>query len=324
MPYHLEKLLILVNYKKFCNMPIVEAKKIWFNGKLVNWHDAKVHVLTHALHYGSGVFEGIRCYNTHKGPAIFRLKDHVKRLFCSAKIYSMKINFTQEQIIKAIKETVVANEFKECYIRPIVYRGYGEMGLNPLNCPVETAICCWPWGTYLGKDALKNGIKAKISSFQRIACNAFPPNAKTTGQYLNSILAKIEAIRCGCEEAIMLDSRGFISEGTGENIFIVKDSVIYTPPIHASILPGITRDTIIKFAKDLAYEVVEEDITRGMLYAADEAFVTGTAAEVTPIREVDGIQLGEPGKITKTLQKNYFDIVHGRKRRYYKWLDFVK
>ncbi|MEM4598838.1 MAG: branched-chain-amino-acid transaminase [Candidatus Diapherotrites archaeon] len=304
-------------------MPIAEAKKVWFNGKLVNWNEAKIHVLTHALHYGSGVFEGIRCYKTKKGPAVFRLKEHVKRLFCSAKIYAMKIPYTEEALRRAVKETIASNNLEECYIRPIVYRGYGEMGINPLKCPVEIAICCWPWGAYLGEEALKHGIKAKISSFQRIASNACPPNAKTTGQYLNSILAKIEALRCGCEEAIMLDSRGFISEGTGENIFIVKDSVLYTPPLHASILPGITRDSIIKIARELSYEVREEDITRGMLYAADEAFVTGTAAEVTPIREVDGIEIGDPGEITKKLQKKYFDIVHGKDNKYFKWLDFL-
>lgn len=304
-------------------MPIAEAKKIWLNGKLVDWHEAKVHVLTHALHYGSGVFEGIRCYSTAKGPAVFRLKDHIKRLFNSAKIYFMHINYSEEELCNAVKETIRANNLSACYIRPLVYRGYGEMGLNPLKCPVEVAIACWPWGTYLGEDALKNGIRAKISSIQRISCNACPPNAKTTGQYINSILAKIEAINSGYEEAIMLDSRGMVSEGTGENIFIVKNNVLYTPPLHASILPGITRDTIITIARDLKYDVLETDITRGMLYACDEAFVTGTAAEVTPIREIDGITIGKPGPITRKLQKTFFDIVKGKNRKYLKWLDFV-
>jgi len=304
-------------------MPIAEAKKIWHNGKLVDWHEAKVHVLTHALHYGSGVFEGIRCYETAKGPAVFRLRDHIKRLFYSAKIYFMQIKYSEDELCNAVKETIRINNLRACYIRPIVYRGYGEMGLNPLKCPVEVAICCWPWGTYLGEDALKNGVRVKISSFQRISCNACPPNAKATGQYINSILAKVEAINCGYEEAVLLDSRGMVSECTGENIFIVKNGALYTPPQHAAILPGITRASIIEIARELKYEVHEVDITRGMIYSCDEAFITGTAAEVVPIREIDGITIGQPGPITKKLQGTFFDIVKGKNKRYLKWLDFV-
>lgn len=304
-------------------MPIQEVKKIWFNGKLVEWKDARIHVLTHALHYGSGVFEGIRCYNTVKGPAVFRLREHIKRLFDSAKIYFMNLPYNEEEIHKAVKDTIKVNELKECYIRPIAYRGYGEMGLNPLKAPIDVAIAVWPWGTYLGEEGLKNGIRAKISSFQRIPNNVLPPNAKATGQYINSILAKIEALNCGYDEAILLDSRGMISEGPGENLFIVRDGILYTPPYHASILPGITRDSIITIAKDLKYEVKEVDITRGMLYTSDEVFFTGTAAEVTPIREVDGISIGKPGSITKKLQEKFFEVVKGKEPKYEKWLDYI-
>ena len=304
-------------------MPIPETEKIWMNGKLVDWKDAKIHVLTHALHYGSGVFEGIRCYNTDKGPAVFRLVEHMERLEDSARMYMKTIPYTTDDLCQATKDLIKANKLKECYIRPLVYRGYGEMGLNPLKCPVEVSIAAWKWGSYLGEEGLKNGIRAKISSFQRISPNILPSGAKGTGQYLNSILAKLEAIDVGYDEAIMLDNRGFISEGPGENIFIVKNGVIYTPPEHASILLGLTRDSAMKIARDMEYDVEEIDITRGMLYLADEAFFTGTAAEITPIRLVDGREIGKPGPVTKAIQAKYFDVVHGKDKKYEDWLDYV-
>lgn len=304
-------------------MPIKEGKKIWMNGKLIDWKDAKIHVLTHALHYGSAVFEGVRCYNAIKGPAIFRAKEHMQRLHNSGKIYMMEIPYSVDELRKATKQLIKANELNECYIRPIAYRGYGEMGINPLKAPVDVAIAVWPWGTYLGDDGLKNGIKAKISSFQRISPNIMPPNAKPTGQYINSILAKIEVLKSGYDEAILLDFRGFISEGPGENLFIVRDGIVYTPPEHASILPGITRDSVIKILKDMNYEVREVDITRGFLYLAEEAFFTGTAAEITPIREIDDREIGKPGPITKKVQGRFFDIVKGKEKKYEGWLDWV-
>jgi len=304
-------------------MPIEKVKKIWMNGKLVDWNDAKIHVLTHALHYGSGVFEGIRCYNTIKGPAVFRLKEHIQRLFDSARLYRMEIPYSIEELSRATKDIIRENGLNACYIRPIVFRGYGEMGLNPLNAPVDVSIAVWPWGTYLGEEGLKNGIRAKISSFQRIPPNVLPSSAKATGQYINSILAKLEAIDSGYEEAIMLDFRGFVSEGPGENLFIVKNSKIYTPQAHASILPGITRDSVIRIATDFGINVIETDIVRSMLYNADEAFFTGTAAEITPIRQIDGIVIGRPGPITKKIQAKFFDIVKGKDSKYKEWLDFV-
>jgi branched-chain amino acid aminotransferase len=305
-------------------MPIPETEKIWMNGKLVDWKDAKIHVLTHALHYGSGVFEGIRCYNTEKGPAVFRLVEHMERLEDSARMYMKTIPYTTDDLCQATKDLIKANKLKECYIRPIVYRGYGEMGLNPLKCPVDVSIAAWKWGSYLGEDGLKNGIRVKISSFQRIAPNIMPSGAKATGQYLNSILAKLEALDVGYDEALLLDNRGFISEGPGENIFIVKNGVIYTPPEHASILLGLTRDTAMKLARDMGYKVEETDLTRGMLYLADEAFFTGSAAEITPIRLVDGREIGKPGPVTKAIQAKYFDVVHGRDKTYENWLDYVE
>jgi branched-chain amino acid aminotransferase len=304
-------------------LPIQEVRKIWMDGELVDWGDAKVHVLTHSLHYGSGVFEGIRCYKTIKGPAIFRHKEHVQRLFNSAKLYYMEIPYTPEELRNATKELIRANKLEECYIRPIAYRGYGEMGLNPLNTPVNVSIAVWPWGTYLGEEGLKKGIRVKISSWQRINPNTLTPKAKNTGQYSNSILAKLESLKCGYDEAIMLDYRGFVSEGPGENVFIVKNGVIYTPPEHASILPGITRDSVITLAGDMGYEVVEKDLTRTELYSADEAFFTGTAAELTPIREIDGYEIGRPGKITKKLQRKFFDVTKGKDPNYASWLDFL-
>jgi|TARA_B100001971_G_C18255452_1_gene581702 branched-chain amino acid aminotransferase len=304
-------------------LSIKEVEKIWMDGNLVDWKDAKIHVLTHALHYGSGVFEGIRCYNTSLGPAIFRLNEHINRLYNSAKIYFMEIPFSKKEISDAIKNLIRANKLKECYIRPIAFRGYGEMGLNPLNSKVNVSIAVWPWGTYLGEDGLKNGIRVKISSYQRISPNMIPPSAKSTGNYINSILAKVESLKPGYDEAIMLDNRGFVSEGPGENVFLVKNGKLYTPPKHASILPGITRASVIKIAKDSGYNVAETDLTRGDLYKADEVFFTGTAAELTPIREIDEIEIGKPGPITKSLQESFFKITKGEDNRYDFWLDMV-
>lgn len=304
-------------------MPIQEADKIWMNGGLVDWKEAKIHVLTHALHYGSAVFEGVRCYKTVEGSAVFRLEEHINRLFDSAKIYFMEIPYSPEELRAATKEMIKANGLEECYIRPIAFRGYGEMGLSPLENPVDVAIAAWPWGTYLGEEGLKNGIRAKISSFQRISPNILPPMAKATGQYLNSIMAKIECIRAGFDEAILMDYRGFVSEGPGENIFVVKDGIIYTPPCHASILKGITRDSVMKMAEDMDYKVVETDMTRASLYLADEAFFTGTAVELTPIREIDNYTIGKPGEITKRLQDKFFEITQGNDKNYNAWLDFL-
>ncbi|MDI6799553.1 MAG: branched-chain amino acid transaminase [Actinomycetota bacterium] len=304
-------------------MPIPEVEKIWMNGKLVDWKDAKVHVLTHALHYGSGVFEGIRAYETPKGAAVFRLTEHIERLFRSAKIYRMEIPYSVEELVKAVKDIIRVNKLKSCYIRPIAFRGYGEMGLYPMKAPVDVSIAVWPWGTYLGEDGLKHGVKTCISSFERPSPNALPSAAKATGQYINSILAKLEAVDNGHAEAIMLDHRGFISEGPGENIFVVRDEVITTPPTSTSVLEGITRDSVMQIAWDMEYPVVEADLVRSDLYLADEAFFTGTAAELVPIREVDGRVIGEPGPITKKLQDKFFSILRGEDEEYMDWLELV-
>jgi len=304
-------------------MPIKKTKYIWFNGKMVPWDKAQIHVLTHALHYGSGVFEGIRCYDTPKGPAVFRLAEHMKRLIESARIYLMDIPYTAEKLTDATNDLLRKIGLKQGYIRPIAFRGYGEMGLCPFNNPVDVAIAAWPWGTYLGDDGIKKGIKVKISSFTRIDANTLPPRAKATGQYINSILAKMEATNCKYDEALLLDNRGMISEGPGENLFMVKDGMLHTPPIHASILPGITRDSVIELAFDMGYDIIEADIDRGQLYTADELFFTGTAAEVTPIREVDGHKIGKPGPVTKSIQKSFFDVCKGGNEDYEHWLDYV-
>jgi branched-chain amino acid aminotransferase len=304
-------------------MPIPEVKKIWMNGKFVDWKDAKIHVLTHALHYGSGVFEGIRAYKTKDGPAVFRLTDHITRLEKSAKIYFMDVPYSVEELVSVTKELVKINELDSCYIRPIVYRGYGEMGLFPLNADVDVAIACWPWGTYLGDEGIKHGIRAKISSYRRIDVNVLPPAAKACGNYINSILAKVEVVKGGYDEAILLNTHGYVTDGSGENIFIVKDGVLYTPSIHAGALEGITRDSIMTIANDLDYCVVEDNMVRSELYLAEEAFFTGTAAEVVPIREVDDRLIGEPGPITKALQAVYFDAIKGEREEYKDWLEYV-
>ncbi|HEV7753694.1 MAG TPA: branched-chain amino acid transaminase [Baekduia sp.] len=302
------------------------ADLIWMNGELVAWEDAKIHVLTHGLHYGTGVFEGIRCYDTEsKGPAVFRHEDHIDRLFKSSSLYYMDIPYTPEQLRAATLELIGRNGQRSCYIRPLVYRGYGTMGLFPLDAPVDVAIATWEWGSYLGEEGKTNGVRARVSSWRRISGDSLIPHAKASGQYLNSILAKIESHKSGYEEAILLDDRGFVCEGTGENLFVVRDGVILTPPQTASILDGINRKSIIQIARDLGYEVLERDIARAELYLADELFCTGTAAELTPIREVDDhtIGSGRPGEITRAVQATFEDALHGRSERYADWLDPV-
>ena len=296
---------------------------IWHNGEFVAWEDAKVHVLTHALHYGTGVFEGIRAYDTERGPAIFRHEDHLRRLEDSAKLYYMELPFTREQIREATHELVARNGLRACYIRPLVYRGHGPMGLDPEDNPVEVSVAAWEWGVYLGDDAARNGIRAKVSSWRRISPQSLVPHSKASGQYLNSVLAKIESKRGGYEEAILLDDKGHVCEGSGENVFLVKDGRIATPPQTASILDGISRKSIIEIAADLGHEVVERDIARAELTLADEVFLVGTAAELVPVREIDDIAIGPPGEITRALQSAYIDALHGRSERYAKWLDVV-
>jgi len=304
-------------------MPIPEVEKIWMDGEFVGWKEARVHVLTHALHYGSGVFEGIRCYHTKKGPAIFRFTEHLARLFSSAKLYHMEIPYPLEGLREATKELIRLNNLDACYIRPIVYRGYGEMGLNPLKSVVNVSIAVWPWGAYLGEEGIKNGIRCNISTYERISPKALPPFAKCTGPYVNSILAKVESLEEGFDEAIMLDYRGMVSEGPGENIFMVKDGALFTTPEHASILRGITRASVMEIARNLGHPVVERDVTRDDLLAADEVFFTGTAAEITPIREIDGTEIGKPGPVTKEIQNTFYKIVKGEEPKYEKWLDLV-
>lgn len=300
-----------------------EAEKIWMNGELVDWHDAKIHVLSHGLHYGSSVFEGIRAYDTEIGTAVFRLEDHLRRLVRSAEVYYMPLPYTVEELRAAVHDVVSSNGLHECYIRPIALRGYGTMGLFPLEAPVDVAIAAWVWGAYLGDAGLKQGIRAKIASWRRIGSTTIPATAKAGGQYLNSILAKVETHRAGYEEAILLNEAGYVADGSGENIFMVRDGHIVTPPRQASILEGITRDCVMTIARDEGIEIVEREIARAELYAADEVFVSGTAAEVCPIREVDDHEIGPPGEITVRIQERFFDAVHGRDPRYRHWLDVV-
>lgn len=305
-------------------MPVTPVEKIWFNGKLINWNDAKIHVLSHVIHYGSSWFEGIRCYETKKGSAIFRMEDHVNRIYDSAKIYRAEIPFTNSQFSMAIVETIKANKLSSCYIRPIVFRGYGDVGVSPYGCPIEVAIIVWQWGKYLGNDALNNGIDVCVSSWNRLAPNTMPTLAKTGSNYMNSQLIKMEAISNGFVEGIGLDSNGKVSEGSGENLFIIKNKIIYTPPLSSSVLPGITRASVIKLAKNAGYELIETEISREMLYIADELFFTGTAAEITPIRSVDKIKIGsgKPGAITLDLQKRFFDVVENGNDQF-GWLHFI-
>ena len=301
-----------------------KATKIWMNGELVDWDNARVHVLTHALHYGTAVFEGIRCYKTVKGPAVFRLRDHIARLVRSGKTYLMDLRYTPDQIAQAVKATVKANGFEECYIRPIAYVSYGEIGVNPLPNKTEIAIAVWRWGAYLGKDALSNGVRCMVSSWRRISPESLPPQAKCSANYANSGLAKIEAIKAGYDEAIVLNTNGSVSEGTGENIFAVKDGVISTPPPSAAILRGITRESVIELAADAGIECRLSELLREELYTADELFFSGTAAEITPIREVDGRKIGDGTfSITKKLQTSFEAVVRGRNDKFSKWLDYV-
>ncbi len=301
------------------------TSKIWRDGQFVNWEDATIHVMSHVVHYGSSVFEGVRCYETPNGPAIFRLSDHLRRLHDSCRIYRIPIGYSLETLTQACVDTVIANELRHCYLRPVVIRTGQQMGILPIDVPVETFIIAWRWGRYLGDDALQNGVDVCVSSWRRPAPDTFPALAKAGGNYLNSQLAKMEARFDRYIEGIMLDSSGFVSEGTGENLFLIRDGVIYTSPLSASILYGITRDSAIRIARDLGYEVREQLIPRELLYIADELFLTGTAAELTPVRSVDRIQVGDgrPGPITRAIQEQYLGIVHGQIEDRYGWLTMV-
>lgn len=304
-------------------MALPEMEFIWMDGQLVPWADAKVHVLTHALHYGSGVFEGIRCYNAEGGPAVFRLTEHMERFERSARMLFMDLGYSVDETVAAVKETIRANKLESCYIRPVAFRGYGVMGLDPIPAPVQVSIAAWPWETYMGEEALVKGVDVGVSSWRQRSPNAMPPAIKSTGNYLNSSLARIEANRHGYNEAIMLNEEGRVCEGTGENLFIVRDGVISTPPVSDGILEGITRDSIMVIADGLGYDVIEESLVRTDLYTADEMFMTGSAAEVVPVRSVDGRVLGDAGPITLELQKVFFDVVHGRNAEYEEWLERV-
>jgi branched-chain amino acid aminotransferase len=302
------------------------AKKIWHNGKFIPWKEANIHVMSHVVHYGTAVFEGIRCYKTKKGSAIFRLPEHIKRLFDSAKIYRMRPpDFSYDQIYDACISSVKENGFEECYIRPVIFRGLGEFGVNPLNSPIETYIITWYWGKYLGPEALENGVEVQVASWNRFSPNTLPALAKAGANYMNSQLIKMEAVENGYVEGIALDTYGYVSEGSGENIVIVRDNIIYTPPICASVLPGITRHSVIKLAKEFGYKVREEMIPREILYIADEVFFTGTAAEITPICCIDKIQIGEGkrGPVTARLQEEFFGILSGEREDRYNWLNYI-
>jgi branched-chain amino acid aminotransferase len=302
-----------------------EADKVWMNGTFVDWSDAKVHVLTHALHYGTAVFEGIRCYETKHGAVVFRLQDHVRRLLNSAKIYMMPLPYTADTIVQAVKDLVRVNRMNECYIRPIAYYDYGVMGLNPLSNRVSLAIASWKWGAYLGEDASKRGVRCTVSSWRRIDPQTLPPQAKSSANYANGVLAKIEAVKSGYDEAIMLNSIGLVCEGTGENIFRVKNHCLTTPPASAGILRGITRDTITQLAADLNIDHRYLDISREELYTADELFLCGTAAELTPINEVDGRKIGDGDwPVTRRLQSAYSDAVHGVELKHSQWLEHLR
>lgn len=297
--------------------------KIWMDGELVDWDKAQVHVLTHALHYGTGVFEGIRCYETVDGPAVFRLTEHMERFERSAKMLFMDLGYTVNEMVEAVKETIRGNNLPACYIRPIAFRGYGVMGLDPLPAPVNVAIGVWPWGAYMGEEALREGVDAGISSWRQRGVNASPPAIKATANYLNSSLARIEANQHGYVEAIMLNEVGYVCEGTGENVFVVRGGVISTPPVSDGILEGITRDSIMVIADDLGYPLVEESLVRTDLYTADEIFMTGSAAEVTPVRSVDHRMIGPAGPITLDLQETFFRAVKGEDPTYEEWLERV-
>ncbi len=306
---------------------MIEAtQKIWHNGRMIDWEDARVHVCVHALHYGTSVFEGIRCYETSKGPAIFRAKEHIRRLFDSARVYRMnEFGFSEEQIVEAMRELVRVNGLKSCYLRPVVFRGYGDLHVLPFNCPVEAYIVCWPWGAYLGAGALEKGVDVCVSSWARPAQNTLPAAAKAACNYMNSQLIVMEAAQHGYTEGIALDSNGYVSEGSGENIFLVRDGKIYTPPLGSSVLPGITRDTVIQLAPECGFELIEQLIPREWLYMADELFFTGTAAEITPIRSVDRIPVGSGsrGPVTARLQEAFRSVIDSGGGTHPEWLTFV-
>ena len=303
-------------------MALTPTEYIWMNGKFIKWQDAKIHVLSHVVHYGSSVFEGMRVYKTSRGPAAFRLREHTQRLFNSAKIYRMHIPYSMDEIDEVILSLVSVNRLQECYVRPVVYRGYGDLGVDPTNAPVEMAIAVWPWGKYLGAEAITKGVQVCFSSWHRMAPNTLPAMAKCGANYMNSQLIKLEAKAHGYVEGIALDVSGHVSEGSGENIFLVRNGVLITPTFTASILPGITRRTVIRLAGELGIRVIEQNVPREALYLADEVFFTGSAAEITPIREIDGITigLGSRGPITERLQKAFFDIVEGRVEDKHGWL----
>jgi branched-chain amino acid aminotransferase len=303
-------------------MPFEEVKKVWMNGRLVDFADAKIHVFTHALHYGSGLFEGIRCYDTrNQGPAIFRLDDHIRRLYDSCRIYRMEIPYTPDEFKKVCIDVVSANDFDDCYLRPVVYRGFHSLGVFPAACPVDVVVGAWHWGKYLGPEAIEQGVDVRVSSWNRMAPNTFPALAKATGNYMNSILIRQEAAADGYAEGIALDVNGYVSEGSGENVFVVRDGKIMTPPLGASILAGITRASVVTIARELGFEVVETLIPRELLYVADEVFFTGTAAEVTPIRSIDRVPVGNGrrGPITERIQKEFFDYIAGVIPDRYHW-----
>ena len=302
-----------------------QSKFIWFNGKIIPWDDARIHVMSHVLHYGSGVFEGIKCYATDKGPAIFRLEDHIYRLIESGKKYGIKIPYTEKDLIEACIETVHLNGFESCYIRPIAFYGYDTLGVHPKDSPVEVAVASFYWGAYLGDEGLINGVNIVISPWKKLSLDAFPPSAKASGQYLNSMLAVQDARKRGYDEGLLLNQQGYIAEGSGQNIFIVKDEIIYTNDVNASILVGITRSSIIQISRDLNYSVKITDLTEEMLSSADEAFFTGSATEVTPIATVNDSPIGngKPGTITLELKELYSRIVHGKESSYNNWLTFI-
>jgi branched-chain amino acid aminotransferase len=299
---------------------LVEVDYIWKNGKLIPWAEATTHVVSHALHYGTAVFEGIRCYKTEDGSSVFRLRDHIKRLLRSAKMIMMEIPFSEDELVQAALDTIHANKLEACYIRPLAFRGYGALGVNPSAAPVDVIIACWPWDAYLGDTALAEGIKVAISSWRQRSANAIPGAVKSSASYLNSGLANIEAVGNGFGEAVLLNEAGYVAEGSGENIFAVRDDALYTPPLSDGILAGITRDSVIQIARDLGYPVFEQSLVRSDLYVADEVFFTGSAAELTPINSVDNRVIGEPGLITKALQARFFDAALGRLPEYEHWL----
>ena len=305
-------------------MPITTTPKIWMNGKLVDWDKAQVHVLTHTLHYGTGVFEGIRAYETDKGPAVFRLTEHMQRLINSAKILGMPMPFSLEELVQGVKDTVASTGLPSCYIRPIAYYGYGEMGLNTLPCTVDVAIACWPWGAYLGDDAVEKGVRMKISSWTRHDHNTMPPAAKTVGNYVNSSLAKVEALKAGYDEAIMLAPNGLVAECTGENIFVVRNGIIITPPTSAGALEGITQNSVMTIARDLGYDIRVDNLARSDLYIADEIFACGTAAEVGSVRSVDERPIPCPGPITRAIASTYAKAVRGQLPQYAHWCELAK